>query len=200
MASKVHPVVLDASGTRGRIRDLAIEGVHPTHAEIELEDGSIVTVPTEALHPRPDGGYTIDGLWRALVARSARGVAVPKVEETLKVGKRQRVRERVRVRRRVVSEPRVVDVPVRREEIVLERVPIDRVVTEAPRVRREGDVLVIPRCVEEVVVETRLRLVEEVRIRVVGERTIERRTISVRRHELDVIREPETTKDDKEES
>jgi stress response protein YsnF len=96
----------------------------------------------------------------------------------------------LRARRRVVTESRVVEVPVWHERIEIERVPVEELVTEAPSARYEGDVLVIP-CVEEIpVVEVRLRVREELRVRVVRERRIHRETVSLHRHDIDIQTTP----------
>jgi hypothetical protein len=47
----------------------------------------------------------------------------------------------------------------------VERVPMDRELTEAPAVRQEGDVVVVPVVEEILVVERRLRLREEIHLR-----------------------------------
>lgn len=110
------------------------------------------------------------------------------VAERLAVSTRPVVREVVRIARTTTEEARDVEVPVRAERIEVERVPVDRVVDVAPPVRREGDTLIVP-CVEEVlVVEKRLRVREELRIRTVAEDRIERRTVTVRREDAEVIR------------
>ena len=90
-------------------------------------------------------------------------VAIPIVEEILTVAKRS-TENRVRVRT-VIDEERVL---LKASEISsavnVERVPINRVVTTTPDVREEGNVLIVPVLEEQVFVEKRLVLVEEVRI------------------------------------
>ena len=89
----------------------------------------------------------------------------------------------------MVTEDKTVEAPVMEERIVVERVAQDRMVDRIPEPRREGDTLIVP-CVEEVVtVEKRLWLREELHVRVIREHRIERRTVPVRRHELQVERE-----------
>lgn len=51
------------------------------------------------------------------------------------------------------------------ERVEVSRIPIDQEVKTAPQVRVEGDVTIIPVLEEIVVVEKRLMLVEEIRIR-----------------------------------
>ena len=70
----------------------------------------------------------------------------------------------VRLTKRVTEREETVDEPLLRADVQVERVPINRVVTEAPQARQEGDTLVVPILEEVLVVEKRLMLKEEVRI------------------------------------
>jgi len=91
-----------------------------------------------------------------------RVVILPVVEEEARVGKRLVEKGRVRVRKLVRERVVALDTVLRRDDIVVERIPVDRLVSEPPQSRHEGNVLVIP-VVEEVLVKG-LRLVEEIRI------------------------------------
>jgi uncharacterized protein (TIGR02271 family) len=86
------------------------------------------------------------------------------VEETAVVYKEQVVTDRVRLHKRVHEDREVLDIPVRTEALEVERVPVGRFVEAAPAIRQEGDTTVYPVVEEVLVVEKRLRLVEEVRI------------------------------------
>ena len=90
-------------------------------------------------------------------------VTIPVVEERAVVRKRRKVTGAVRVRTVVREAERVVDEPLAVETVEVERVPLGRWVEAAPAVRQEGETTVIPVLEEVVVVEKRLRLVEEVR-------------------------------------
>jgi len=89
---------------------------------------------------------------------------VPLVEEQAVVLKRRKLAEGVRVRTVVSEREEVVDEPLAAEEVEVERVPLDRWVDGPVPVRQEGDVTVVTLVEEVVVVEKRLRAVEEVRI------------------------------------
>jgi uncharacterized protein (TIGR02271 family) len=89
---------------------------------------------------------------------------VPVVEETAVVHKERVVTETVRLHKRVHEDEEVLDVPVRTEAIEVERVPVGRWIDAPVEVRREGDTTVYPVVEEVLVVEKRLRLVEEVRV------------------------------------
>lgn len=90
---------------------------------------------------------------------------VPLVAEEVAVVRRDVERGRVRVDVETHVETRHLDVPLSVEVAEITRVPVGRRVDGMPPVRREGDTLVVPVMEEEVVVERRLVLKEEVRIR-----------------------------------
>ena len=70
----------------------------------------------------------------------------------------------VRLVKRVTEREETVDEALLRESVQVERIPINRLVSEAPGSRQEGDTLVVPILEEVLVVEKRLMLMEEVRI------------------------------------
>lgn len=86
-------------------------------------------------------------------------------EEKLRVGKRTVTTGRVRVRTAVEVETEIAKASLDGETVEVERVAIDRIVDEAPGIRTEGDVTVIPVMEEVLVVEKRLVLKEELHIR-----------------------------------
>jgi uncharacterized protein (TIGR02271 family) len=90
-------------------------------------------------------------------------VRVRRVEEELVAGTRERKVGAVRVRKRVVTERQRMEVPTRREEVTVERVPVDGGVASEAEIGE--DEVVIPLTEEEVIVEKRPVAKEEVRIR-----------------------------------
>lgn len=90
---------------------------------------------------------------------------IPLVAEELTVGKQTIVTGGVRVSTHVTERTETIDEPLRREEVTVERVPINRQVFETPSPRQEGDFWIIPILEEVLVVEKKLYLKEEVRIR-----------------------------------
>src|SRR5665811_418575 len=74
-------------------------------------------------------------------------------------------------------------------EVDMERVAMDQMVEQVPEARYEGDVLIVPVIEEVIVVEKRLKLVEEVRIttrRVTGEQVVHD---ELRREVVEVVEE-----------
>jgi uncharacterized protein (TIGR02271 family) len=89
-------------------------------------------------------------------------VRVQRTEEELRTSTREREAGSIRVRKRVRTERESIEVPVKREEVHVERVPI---FGEATEDEIGDDEIVVPVTEEEVVVEKRPVAKEEVRIR-----------------------------------
>lgn len=102
---------------------------------------------------------------------------VPIAEEVLRADKRDSV-GRVRVRTTTQEHREIVAQDLARDEVSVERVPVDREVDAVPAIREEGDVTIVPVLEEVLVVEKRLVLKEELHIR--------------RRRTLDHVEEPVT--------
>ena len=120
-------------------------------------------------------------------ARDAGGedeLRVQRVEEELRAGTREREAGAMRVRKRVHTERERIRVPKRHEEVRIERVPVER--REASEVEIGEDEFVVPVLEEEVVVEKRPVVKEEIRLRkevVEDEEIVER---DVRKEEVDI--------------
>jgi stress response protein YsnF len=89
---------------------------------------------------------------------------IPVVEERAVVVKQKKLTGGLRVRTIVHEDEEVIDEPLTAEEVEVERVPLDRWVDAAIPVRQEGLTTIITLLEEVVVVEKRLRAIEEVRI------------------------------------
>ena len=164
--------VTGANGLCGRIDTTtwALDGSQP-EVVVQLDDGRQMLVPLEALHRQEDGSYALQLDPAELETRqdtgshvSGRSLVVPVLAETLEIDKRRVETGRVRIRKIVHEHEETVDPPLWREEVVIERVPINRVVNEPPSARSEGETLILPLLEEVFVVEKRLLLKEEVRI------------------------------------
>ncbi len=101
--------------------------------------------------------------------------------ETARIDKRTVETGRARVGIGVTQHDETVSALLLRQDIVIERVTMDKVVTEAPPVRREGDTVIVPILEEVLVTETRLVLREELRIRIDETRRPTTRTVTLRR-------------------
>ena len=102
---------------------------------------------------------------------------VERVEESLHVEKRRAVTGRMRVTTSSDLTEELAHASLSGEQVEVSREAIGREVTEVPQMRTEGDVTIIPVLEEIVVVEKRLMLVEEIRIRKIA--TVEEVSIPV---------------------
>jgi uncharacterized protein (TIGR02271 family) len=112
------------------------------------------------------------------------------VEETAVVDKLRRVTGIVRAQTELHEDTAVVDEPLLAEQVIVERVPMDRWIDHPVSVRQEGDTTIIPVLEEVVVVEKRLKLIEEVRVTKQQIIRHEPQTITLRRQNVAVERLP----------
>ena len=115
------------------------------------EDASIMTKDTNPKHEAS--------------SRTGREEAVvPIVQEELHIEKQKVETGRVRLTKTVQEREVMVTEPSMQEDIQIERVPVNRWLSEPASVRYEGDMMIIPVMEEVPVVEKRLRLKEELRV------------------------------------
>lgn len=163
---------------------------------VRFADGSEVLVGRDVLVRQDDGSYYLPMSAAELAAYHATAttaqdderIVLPIVAEELQVGKRRVETGRVRLRTVVTERQETVDVPLEREEIETERVEINQFVDQAPVARREGDDLIIPLLEEVLVVEKRLRLKAEVRVRLRKTTLREPQQVTLRSEEIVVDR------------
>ena len=93
-------------------------------------------------------------------------IRIPVVQEELRVGRRTVETGRgVRLHKTVTEEALRIEEALMRQELDIERVPVDAWVDGAlPERRQEGETLVIPVLEEVLVVQKRVRLKEEIRL------------------------------------
>lgn len=91
--------------------------------------------------------------------------SIPLVQERVTLDKRVVETGRVRIRSVVDEKLFRVAEDLERDDVSIERVAVNREVTEPPRTREEDGVLIVPILEEVVVVQKRLFLKEELRIR-----------------------------------
>ena len=124
---------------------------------------------------------------------TAESYVIPLAAEELEVGRREVVTGRVRIRTAVESREELVDEPLSREVVEVERREIGRLVDageESPRVREEGDLIIVPVLEEVLVVEKRLRLKEELVLRRVRTEERHQEAVTLRREVAVVERVP----------
>lgn len=113
---------------------------------------------------------------------------IPVIEEELVAGAREVKTGTVRVSKHVEEVRKIVTAPAVHDVVEVNRIPVNRVVDAIPKMREEGDVLIVPVVEEELVVQKRLVLKEEIHIRrkraterVSKEVTLERERATVER-------------------
>jgi len=95
----------------------------------------------------------------------ASAIVIPVIQEEIVVDKYIVEKGKVRVSKRVSEYEEIVDEPLFHEEVKVERVPVNKFIDVSPPVRQEGDTLIIPVVEEQVFVQKRLVLVEELHIK-----------------------------------
>lgn len=115
-------------------------------------------------------------------------VTIPVIEERAQVGKQVVETGKVRITKRVSEHEEVIDEPLLREQAAIERVPVNRYVEQAPQPRQEGDTLIIPVVREDIVVQKRLVLVEELHVTKEVVEARDPQTVTLRREEVEITR------------
>ena len=108
--------------------------------------------------------------------------------EDVVVSRRRVAGDLVRVSTTTRMRDHLVDETLTHEQVVVERVVVGRAVDAIPEIRVEGDVTIVPVVREEIVLQRRLILTEEVRIRRVQVTGRHRETVSLREQVADVTR------------
>src|SRR5208337_4516102 len=140
---------------------------------------------------------------RALTRPSPRGLALaedssssettPVFEERLRVAKAERDADRVTIRTIVSERTEYADLELKSSDLIVERIAINRVVNAAPSVRQDGDTVIVPVIEEIMVVEKRLLLKEEIRVRQQPVVQHVREPVVLRTEEVSVSRQPPHT-------
>jgi uncharacterized protein (TIGR02271 family) len=189
-------VVTSAEGGSGSIDTSLwpLDGSKPD-VLVQFDDGRQLLIPLAALSRLENGTYALNLDQAERRDRQAAGnesssqpLVVPVMVEELDVQKRQVETGRVRIHKTVREHEELVDEPLFHEEVVIERVPIGRVVEEAIPIRYEGDTMIVSLLEEVPVIEKRLVLKEELRItkrRVAASRPVR---VTVRSEEATVNR------------
>jgi uncharacterized protein (TIGR02271 family) len=111
-----------------------------------VEDSSLQTPQTETQTDNP-------------------AMVIPVIQEEITIDKRVIETGKVRISKRISEHEELVDVPIFQEQVSVERIPMNLFVEAQPQVRQEGDTLIIPVVQEQVVIQKKLLLVEELRVR-----------------------------------
>lgn len=185
--------VYDTAGQIGRVVDLVPETDAGDRGGLWVafngEDQALLIPPEQISGASPER-VTLN-VARDQVLGGGQTIRIPLHEEVMEASTRPVERGKVLIHKTVETEPFERQVTVGREDVSVERVPVDRIVAQAPAPHWDGDTLVVPLVEEVLVVEKRLRVREE--LRVTRKRTEERQTVgdNLRREVADI----ETTGD-----
>jgi uncharacterized protein (TIGR02271 family) len=109
---------------------------------------------------------------------------VPLTEEVMRVSKQEVVTERIRIKTLVKSTDKLVQQELNTAHVSVIRIPINRIVDEAPVPRTEGEITIVPVLEEVLVVETKLLLKEEVHIRRTLTKDMVEQSMTLRKQEV----------------
>jgi uncharacterized protein (TIGR02271 family) len=117
-------------------------------------------------------------------------IALPIIEEELRVGKRAVERGGVRIRTRIEERPVEEQVTLREEHVDVQRRPVNRAVTDADLAQLQSAPIEITESAEQAVVSKEARVVEEVVVQKQAEEHVETVRDTVRRTDVDVEQVP----------
>lgn len=159
--SESSSTVTDSTGREAHVESSLSESTG--RLVLRLDSGERVDVPRDLLDQAEDGALSLPLAFSSL--RAGDEVArIPLVEERLRVRKQTRETGRVRLTKHVDVREELVDEPLFREEVEIERVPVNRYVDELAATRSRGDTTIFPVYEEVLVVEKRLLLKEELHV------------------------------------
>lgn len=115
-------------------------------------------------------------------------LVVPLHAEEVSVAKKRVVTGQVKIGTVTRENEQLVEELLEHEHVEIERIAIGKQVDKVPAVREEGDTLIIPILEEIVVVERRLLLKEEVRIRRTREKQPYQERVVIRKQEAVITR------------
>ena len=121
--------------------------------------------------------------------QQTKDLRIPLHVEEISVSRRETKKANVQVALVTGTREQLIDEELTHVRVEIERVPIDQPVEAVPPIRQEGDITIIPVVEEVVIVERRLVLKEEVRVRRVSTKEQHQETVVLRQQEAVVTRE-----------
>ena len=159
----------------------------------ETEGTATPVVPAEPVET--GSAETVSGV----SGREDDEVRVRRSEEEILVGRREREAGTMRIRKRVRTETEHLEVPKKRVEVTVERVPVEEArsgeegITATPQIEEEE--IVVPVVEEEIVIEKRPVVKEEIRIRKRVVEDVEVVEEDVRKEEIEIDDQTHREKD-----
>jgi uncharacterized protein (TIGR02271 family) len=91
-------------------------------------------------------------------------ITIPVIEEEIVVGKEYVDTGKVKISKKISEHQQTIDIPLMQERVSVERVVVNKFVDTPPEIRHDGDLMIIPVLEEQIVVQKRLVLVEELHV------------------------------------
>ena len=117
-------------------------------------------------------------------------VVVPIYQEQASVTKRRTVTGKVKVSRVTHQSETFLTETLAQQQVKIDRIPVGKLIEAVPKIRKEGDAIIIPVVEEIPVVEHRLVLIEEVWVRRIRSKEHHRERVTLRCQEAVVTRDP----------
>ena len=121
--------------------------------------------------------------------QQTKDLRIPLHVEEISVSRRETKKANVQVALVTGTREQLIDEELTHVRVEIERFSIDQTVEAVPPIRQEGDITIIPVVEEVVIVERRLVLKEEVRVRRVSTKEQHQETVVLRQQEAVVTRE-----------
>lgn len=192
-----RPLVSPSGEKYGIIRELLVDRNAERVAAVRLDNGKVCAVEPLEIH---DNAVVYGAAAEEHAATGGSEVdeeRIPVIEEQVVIGKRVADHGRqINVRSRVVSDTVAEDVHLRDERVTIERNPVNRELStaEAEAMLRDGKTVTMTERDEEVVVGKKAVVTDEVVVRKTAEDRVEHVEETVRRTEVDVDGDDETTR------
>lgn len=114
---------------------------------------------------------------------------IPVIKEKVAIDKRSIDTAKVRIKKNISERNVQLDVTEEQNNVHIERVPVDQIVDVEPKTRQEGDTLIIPVLREEMVIEKKTILVEEIRVTRNKDLTTRKVDVNLKEQEVNITRE-----------
>lgn len=114
---------------------------------------------------------------------------IPVIKERIVIDKRSVDSAKVRIAKKVNERNVLLDVTERQDNVQVNRIPIGKIVDVEPTTRHEGETLIIPVLREEIVIEKKVTLVEEIRVTRVKDETTRQVDVILKEEEVSITKE-----------
>jgi len=120
--------------------------------------------------------------------REEEPIVIPVIEEELSIGKKVVESAKVKISKTVSEEQVTLTEPVISEELIVERISVNKMQETTPVVRHEGNKTIIPVIKEVLVVEKKIVLVEEIHVTRKEVKSYVKHSDTIRKEEIQVER------------